>query len=70
MIIVEGDEIAAGVGDVKVSGVVLVGALSTLLPFGEATWDLAIARNVPANWLELNLEAFAAGRRVATEEAV
>jgi indolepyruvate ferredoxin oxidoreductase beta subunit len=62
--VVDGNAIAEEVGDLKVAGVVLVGALSTHLPFAAQTWELAIARNVPASWLELNLAAFAAGRRV------
>ena len=60
--VVDGNAIARDVGDVKVSGVVLVGALSTHLPFVVKTWEEAIARNVPPNWLEMNLIAFAAGR--------
>jgi indolepyruvate ferredoxin oxidoreductase beta subunit len=62
--VVDGNAIAEEVGDVKVAGVVLVGALSTHLPFAAQTWELAIARNVPASWLEMNLAAFAAGREV------
>jgi indolepyruvate ferredoxin oxidoreductase beta subunit len=62
--VVDGNAIAAQVGDLKVAGVVLVGALSTHLPFALETWERAIAENVPPSWLELNLAAFAAGRRV------
>ena len=62
--VVDGNAIAQEVGDVKVSGVVLVGALSTHLPFATSTWEKALARNVPASWLEMNLAAFAAGREV------
>ena len=64
VIVVDGNAIAEQVGDLKVAGVVLVGALSTHLPFAVDTWEQAIARNVPASWLELNLAAFAAGRGV------
>ena len=62
--VVDGNAIAQEVGDVRVSGVVLVGALSAHLPFAAETWHGAIARNVPASWLEMNLAAFAAGRGV------
>ena len=61
--VVDGNAIAEEVGDLKVAGVVLVGALSTHLPFAVETWEAAIARNVPASWLAMNLAAFAAGRR-------
>jgi len=60
--VVDGNAIAQEVGDLKVAGVVLVGALSTHLPFAVETWKKALARNVPASWLEMNLAAFAAGR--------
>jgi len=62
--VVDGNAIARKVGDVKVSGVVLVGALSAHLVFAAETWYEAIARNVGASWLEMNLAAFAAGRDV------
>ena len=62
--VVDGNAIAEDVGDLKVAGVVLVGALSTHLPFAAKTWEEAIARNVPASWLAMNLAAFAAGRKV------
>lgn len=62
---VDGGAIGEEVGDAKVAGVVLVGALATFLAFDDETWRRAIARNVPASWLDLNLAAFAAGQRAA-----
>ena len=53
----------------KVAGVVLVGALSTQLDFAAETWEQAIAGNVPAGWLDMNLAAFAAGREVGALSA-
>jgi indolepyruvate ferredoxin oxidoreductase beta subunit len=67
--VVDGNAVAQQVGDVKVAGVVLVGALSAHLPFAVETWEQAIARNVPASWLEMNLAAFAAGRRAGGRDA-
>lgn len=64
VVVVDGNAVAQEVGDLKVAGVVLVGALSTHLPFAVETWEQAIAANVPASWLDLNLAAFAAGREV------
>ncbi len=60
--VVDGNGIALEVGDLKVAGIVLVGALSTHLPFDAETWREAIARNVPPKWTDLNFAAFAAGR--------
>jgi len=64
VIVVDGNGIALEVGDLKVAGIVLVGALSTHLPFDVETWHAAIVRNVPPKWKELNFAAFAAGREV------
>jgi len=64
VVVVDGNAVALEVGDLKVAGIVLVGALSTHLPFAVETWQQAIARNVPKAWYELNLTAFAAGREV------
>ena len=63
VIAVDGSAVAEHVGSAKVAGVVLVGALSTHLPFAVGTWERAIAANVPASFREMNLAAFAAGRR-------
>ena len=65
---VDGNAVGERVGSVKVAGVVLVGALSTHLPFSAETWERAIAANVPASFLEMNLAAFAAGRRASAAE--
>ncbi len=62
VIVVDGNGIALEVGDLKVAGIVLVGALSTHLPFALETWQEAIVRNVPPKWKDLNFAAFAAGR--------
>jgi indolepyruvate ferredoxin oxidoreductase beta subunit len=62
VIVVDGNAIALEVGDLKVAGIVLVGALSIHLPFDVGTWQTAIERNVPPKWKDLNFAAFAAGR--------
>jgi len=62
VIVVDGNGIALRVGDLKVAGIVLVGALSMHLPFDVETWQAAIVRNVPPKWKDLNFAAFAAGR--------
>lgn len=69
VIAVNGNAVAEQVGDQKVAGVVLVGALAARLPFADEVWRTAIAANVPASWLELNLAAFAVGKKVAAEPA-
>ena len=64
VIAVDGNAVGERAGSIKVAGGVLVGALSTHLPFAAQTWEKAIAANVPASFLEMNLAAFAAGREV------
>ncbi len=54
--------IAREAGSPRSTNVVLVGALSTALPFEAAEWEDAIRRRVPPKTVDANLEAFARGR--------
>ncbi len=65
--VVPASRLATEVGSPKSANVVLMGALSTKLPFDEGTWREVIARRVPPKTVEANLKAFEAGRRAATE---
>jgi indolepyruvate ferredoxin oxidoreductase beta subunit len=67
VVAVDGNAIGEQVGDAKVAGVVLLGALATHLPFALETWEQAIAKNVPTSWLDMNLAAFAAGQTAGVE---
>ena len=60
-------EIARAAGSPRSTNVVLVGALSTALPFSEEAWRDAIAKRVPAHTVEANLEAFERGREAAQQ---
>lgn len=64
VIAVDGTALAEETGSAKVAGVVLLGALSTRLAFAAETWERAIAGNVGPGWLQMNLAAFATGRKV------
>lgn len=57
--------IAREVGSPRSTNVVLVGALSTALPFSEQDWEDAISRRVPPKTVEANLKAFREGRAAA-----
>ena len=57
--------IARDAGSPRSTNVVLVGAMSTALPFSRDMWEDAIAKRVPARTVEANLEAFARGREAA-----
>ena len=58
-------QIAREAGSPRSTNVVLVGALSTALPFTAEQWRDAIARRVPPKAVEANLEAFERGRAAA-----
>lgn len=58
-------QIAREVGSPRSTNVVLVGALSTALPFSVEDWEDAISRRVPPKTVEANLKAFRRGRAAA-----
>lgn len=60
--------IAARAGNAKAMNSVLLGILSTVLPFSEEAWDEASAAHVPAKALAANREAFRAGRALRFPE--
>lgn len=57
---------ARDLGDGRMANVVMLGALSWLLPFSQDTWDLTLRRRIPERYREGNLRAFAAGRQVVS----
>ena len=59
---IDAGEIARAAGSPKSTNVVLVGALSTALPFSVEEWQDAIRRRVPPKTIDANLGAFARGR--------
>lgn len=54
--------IAVSAGNQRALNLVLLGMLSTFLPFEEKVWGEAIAACVPRKTLEVNLKAFQLGR--------
>lgn len=58
--------IAREAGSPKSTNVVLMGALSTALPFEAETWREVIAGRVPPKTVDANLAAFDAGRGCVT----
>lgn len=55
---------ARELGDGRMANVVLLGALSTLLPIPQETWEKTLRLRIPARHLEGNLKAFQAGREM------
>ena len=62
---IDAGEIARAAGSPRSTNVVLVGALSTALPFAVEEWEDAIRHRVPPKTIEANLEAVARGRAAA-----
>ena len=59
---IEAGRIAREAGSPRSTNVVLVGALSTALPFTVDEWRDAIKKRVPPKTIDANLEAFERGR--------
>jgi indolepyruvate ferredoxin oxidoreductase, beta subunit len=54
--------LAEQAGNIRTANLVVVGALSSLVPFDEEHWLAAIRQRVPAALLDVNLKAFELGR--------
>ena len=59
---VDGIGIAEKLGNTRTANVVLLGALSAQLEIPLETWEEVMALRIPAKYLELNRQAFLAGR--------
>jgi indolepyruvate ferredoxin oxidoreductase beta subunit len=66
-IFIDADELACEAGSPKSANVVLMGALSTGLPFEEDVWHQVITGRVPPKTVEANLAAFALGKQACVE---
>jgi len=70
LVMVAGERLAQEAGNVKAANVVLLGAVSRLLPLPEEAWWECLAQRVPKKFLEVNRVAFASGRAAVTGEPV
>ena len=59
---VDGRDLAGIAGHIKSVNIVLLGVLSTLLPFEDSAWEIAIKNRVPAKTIDINKKAFQLGR--------
>lgn len=66
-ILIEAGPLACEAGSPRSANVVLMGALSTGLPFPVESWATVITGRVPAHTVEANLRAFELGRRACQE---
>ena len=56
---------AVALGDARVTGIVLLGALSKRLSFSDDLWQTKVKELVPKKAIEINLKAFARGKDLA-----
>ena len=64
VVVVDAFDIAQEAGAVKAANVVMVGAMSTFLPMAVSVYEEIINTRVPERFREVNLKAFAAGRKI------
>jgi indolepyruvate ferredoxin oxidoreductase, beta subunit len=57
-------EIARGFKQIKVANIVMIGAFSNLLPLEDENWMDAIKESVPGKAIDMNIEAFLAGKNL------
>jgi indolepyruvate ferredoxin oxidoreductase, beta subunit len=69
-LMVPGLKIASELGNPRLSGSVVLGVLSTFLPFPDAAWEEAIARTVPPKTTAANQDAFQRGVGWSAEQAL
>lgn len=60
---IDAGNIAKSLGNSKVSNSVLMGFLSSFLPFSADTWSRVIVENVPKDTIDMNVDAFFKGRQ-------
>ena len=65
VVAIDAFDIAKGVGEIRTANVVMVGALSSYLPVDAGVFEEIISRRVPQRFKEVNLKAFAAGRKAS-----
>ena len=62
LLLIAANPLAEQAGNLRTANVVVMGALSTLVPFDEEHWQAAMRERIPAKLLDVNLRAFALGR--------
>lgn len=62
---IDADALAQEAGTVKAANVVMLGAVSTVLPFPLPTWEKVIRESVPPKTVDVNVAAFRLGAAAA-----
>ncbi len=64
VVTVDAFDIARDAGEVKAANIVMVGAMSAFLPMDVEVYENIINTRIPERFREVNLKAFAAGRKI------
>lgn len=64
VIVLPASKIARDLGDGRMANVVLLGALSTLLPIPQEIWEKTLKLRIPAKYVEGNMKAYKAGKEM------
>jgi indolepyruvate ferredoxin oxidoreductase, beta subunit len=67
VVTVDAFDIARDAGEVKAANVVMVGAMSAFLPMAAEVYENVINTRIPERFREVNLKAFAAGRKITAQ---
>jgi indolepyruvate ferredoxin oxidoreductase beta subunit len=67
---VDAEAKAKELGNIKVENSVILGILSIFLPFSEDLWIEVIRNSVPSKTIDLNINAFKEGRRLAEKNVI
>lgn len=65
VVLVDAFDLAREVGEVRTANVVMVGAASAFLPIDATVYEEIIATRVPPRFRDVNLKAFAMGRKLS-----
>lgn len=68
LLLLDATAIAENLGNIRVANVVLTGALAELLPLEIDIWNQAIREMVKPQFVDINLQAFAEGRKAVEEK--
>lgn len=68
VIVLPASTAARELGDGRMANVVLLGALSSLLPIPQEIWEKTLKLRIPAKYLEGNLKAYKAGMEMMSQE--
>jgi len=62
---IDADKIAGELGNSRLVNIILLGVISNWLDFDKTLWEDVIRERVKAKFVDLNIKAFAEGRKIS-----